>query len=228
MSFGVNWQRATGTVFVVALAVLALGLGTGCGRAYPSGNVASGAATTSPQQPPQSSPSPSSGVLQAANCTGSSSGSNLTTTKPIGLDNITLKFPAAWSDHTNEVTGSGTLLFIRAPATYGQANATFMLQSIPFPRQKSSSHAQAIEDAASLAAAGSQSSVQDCTVGGDQASFYKYSDSAGNEVYRLLLIHGPSGEYPSLYRVVISSKGAADSQSASDIRAILGSWSWGA
>ncbi len=202
-------------VFAGALALVILSVIAGCGRVNSPGDVASGAYTNSPQSSP--SPSPSA-VLQAGACTGPVTSSSSTTTKPLGLDSITLTIPTAWSDHTNEVTGAGALLFIKAPASYGPDNPTFMLQSIPGPRRGSTSHEQALEDAASFSSLGPAGPVSDCAVGGEQASFYEYHDSAGNDVFRLLVLHSPTS---------ISSQGPLDPQAAADIRAILGSWGWG-
>jgi hypothetical protein len=126
------------------------------------------------------------------------------------------------------VTGAGALLYIQAPATYGPDNATLLLQLIPGPRRGSSSHELAIEDAAGFTSLGPQSSVNDCSVGGEQASYYDYQDSSGNYVYRLFTLHHPMSKYPLLYVVVISSHGALDAQAKADVRAILGSWTWGA
>jgi hypothetical protein len=84
-----------------------------------------------------------------------------------------------------------------------------------------------MDDASGLASLGPQSSVNDCAVGAENASFYNYQDAAGNDVYRLLILHCPSTKYPPLYAVVISSQGHIDAQAASDVRGILGSWNWG-
>jgi hypothetical protein len=174
----------------------------------------------------QSSPS-SEGVLVPGACTGPPSSSNSTTAKSLGMDRITLTIPAGWSDHTNEVTGVAALVYIQGPTSYGADDTTLMLVSVPFPRQVSSSHGQAVDDAAGRASLGPQGSVSDCTVGGETASFYWYQDSTGNTVYRLLLLHNPTVTYPTLYSVEISSRGAIDDRAITDVRAILGSWAWG-
>lgn len=197
--------------------LVAVGLNA-CGRAISPGDVASSVRTPSPT---------SSAVLQAGNCVGPQSGSPTATTKPLGLDSITLSIPTTWSDQTSQVTGAGALLYIQAPASYGPDHASFMLVSVPGPRQGSSSHAQALADAAGLAPLGPQSPVLDCTVGGQQASFYDYKNSAGRDVFNLLVLHDPTSKYPFLYRVVILSPASLDTQAIADIRAILGSWTWG-
>jgi len=209
---------------VVLMTLMVPILVAGCGRVNSPGDVASGAYTNSPLVSP--SPSPSA-VLQSGACTGPVNSSSGTTTKPLGLDSITLTFPTTWTDHTSDVTGAGALLFIKAPPSYGPDNATFMLQSIPGPRPGSSSHEQALEDAASFSSLGPASPVSDCAVGGEQASFYEYHDSTGNDVFRLLVLHMPTSKYPFLYVVVVSSQGPLDPQATADVRAILGSWSWG-
>jgi hypothetical protein len=216
-------MRRFAPVPLVALLLLA-----GCG-AFPlkSGSDASAARTASPPAPSPTPvlPSPQA-VLQPGNCYGSSASVNSTKTKALGLDSITLTVPAGWSDQTSQVTGESALLRVQAPASYGSDNASFMLLSIPGPRPGSSAHEQATEDAAGLASL-PQSPVNDCAVGGQNASFYNYYDSAGNDVYRLLVLHSPASRYPFLYAVVISSQGQIDDRAAADVRAILGSWTWG-
>jgi hypothetical protein len=125
------------------------------------------------------------------------------------------------------VTGVAALLYIQAPISYGADNANFMLVSVPFGRVVSSSHQQADEDASGHAAPGSASSVSDCTIGGETSSFYQFQDSASHDVFRLLVLHNPACQYPTLYSVQITSQGPLDTQARADIRAILGSWVWG-
>lgn len=147
------------------------------------------------------------------------------TTKPLGQDSIVLKIPTAWTDHSSDIPTA--LLYVLAPNSYGSDHASFMLESLPFVHQASSSHQQAMEDASGLAGIGPQTPIYDCTSGGEQASFYSYQDSSGNDVYRLSLLHNPTSYYPKLYRVTISSSGRLDLSASSDVRAILGSWTWG-
>ena len=204
---------------LVAVWVLA-----GCGAGSPFGSAASGATTSNSSTPT----APSRGVLSVGDCTGPPTSANPTTSKSLGMDSITLRIPPGWSDQTNQVTGIAALLRVQAPADYGSDNATFMLMSIPGPRRGSSSHEQATEDAAGRVSLGPQSSVNDCTVAGEKASFYRYQDSAGNDVYRLLVLHSPISRYPFLYAVEISSRGRIDDRAGPDVLAILGSWTWGA
>ena len=143
------------------------------------------------------------------------------------MDSITLSIPTAWSDHTSEVTGVAALVYIQAPSSYGTDNATFMLVSVPGPRVGSSAHEQATQDAAGLAPLGPQSAVHDCTVGGENASFYQYREGAAKNGYRLLILRSPTSKYPFLYAVEISGLGQIDDRAAADVRAILGSWKWG-
>jgi hypothetical protein len=144
------------------------------------------------------------------------------------MDSIRLTIPTGWSDHTSQVTGVAVLLYIQAPASYGADNATFMLVAIPGPRRGSSAHEQAVDDAVGYASSpGPPSSVSDCTIGGEKASFYQYQDSAGHNVFKLLVLHNPASKYPFLYAVVISSQGQIDDRAKADTRAILGSWTWG-
>src|SRR5689334_1904475 len=166
-------------------------------------------------------------VLEPGNCTGPSTSSNSTKTKALGMDRITLTVPVGWLDQTSHITGEAVLLRIQAPDTYAPSNATFMLAAIPGPRPGSSAHEQATEDAGGRTAGGSHSLVSDCVVGGEKASFYGYQDSAGSDVQRLLVLHSPSSRYPFLYVVEISSRGQIGSRTQADIRAILGSWTWG-
>lgn len=187
------------------------------------GSDASGTRTATPA----SSPSPNV-VLAPGNCTGSSSSATSTLTNPLGPDSITLMIPPGWSDHTSEVTGVAALLYIRAPVSYGADNASFMLVSVPFPRQSSSSHQQAVEDAAGHASQGPVSSVNDCTIGTETASFFQFQDSFQHSAFKLFVLHNPASKYPMLYAVSIASQqGDLDAQAAGDIRAILGSWAWG-
>jgi hypothetical protein len=191
-----------------------------CGA--PPGSSGLGASGTRTASPPPASSSPNA-VLVAGDCTGSSTSLSSTPTTARG---ITLTIPTGWSDHTGEVSGVAALVYIQAPVSYGADNAAFMLVAVPGPRQGSSSREQAIEDAAGQASLGPQS-VSDCTLGGESASFYRYQDSAGNDVYRLLVLHCPLTRYPPLYSVVISGHGQVDDRAATDVRGILGSWSWG-
>jgi hypothetical protein len=208
---------------VAALGAAALLL-AGCGAVHTGmGSNASGTRTASPPAPSQSP----NAVLGPGNCTGSSPSSNSTTTKPLGPDSITLKIPIGWSDHTSEVTGIAAVLYIEAPASYGADNATLMFVVIPGPRPGSSAHEQATDDATGLAPRGPLSVVNDCIVGAEKASFYQYQDSAGNDVYRLLILHSPTSRYPFLYAVEVSSRGQIDDRAKADVRAILGSWTWG-
>ena len=191
------------------------------------GSVVQTASSTRSSSPSgQASASPSA-FLEPGNCSGPSTGSPSITTKPLGMDSISLTIPAAWSDHTSQVTGAGALLFLQAPASYGSDSVTLLVQSIPGPRPGSSSHKQAVQDAAASASLGPESPISDCTVGGEQASFYRYQDSSGSSVSKLLVLHSPTSKYPFLYVVEVSSHGAVDLQAMTDVRAILGSWTWG-
>jgi hypothetical protein len=205
----------------LALVVLITGSLAGCGRSLagrPAVLDASPSAASSAQV----------GVLAAGDCFQSFASPNSTTTMPLGLDRITLMIPPGWLDQTREVTGLPVLLRIKAPTTYGSDSATFMLVSIPGPRRGSSSRKEAADDARGRASLGQQSSVNDCKIGGENASFFQYRDSAGNYVYRVLILHKPSSKYPFLYAVEISSLGPIENRAQTDIRSILGSWTWGA
>ena len=210
--------------FAPALLVVVL-LVVGCGAPPPlTGSDGSGSRTA---RPPAPSPSPPQGVLKAGNCYGSPLTVNSTKTTGLGPDSITLTVPAGWSDQTGQETGeAAALLRLQAPPSYGSDSAFFRLQVIPGPRPRSSAREQATEDAAG-AALFLQTPVNDCVVGGQNASFYSYQDSARNDVYRLLVLHNPTSRYPFLYAVEISSQGPIDDQAAADVRAILGSWTWG-
>jgi hypothetical protein len=210
----------------VPVALLGLLVLSACGAVPPvGGSDASGSRTASP---PALSPSPAFNSILAANdCTGQGLGSNSASTKSLGMDSITLRIPLGWSDQTNQVTGVSALLRIQAPAAYGPDDAVFELDAIPGPRPGSSAHEQATDDAAGPASIGLQTSVNDCTVGGEASSFYWYQDSAGNQVYRLFVLHSPSSRYPFLYAVEIASRGPIDVHAGTDVRGILASWSWG-
>jgi hypothetical protein len=164
--------------------------------------------------------------LESGNCTGSPSTSSSSTR--MTARGIILTIPPGWSDHTSGWSGGETavLLRVEAPASYGSDNASFMVVAVPGHWIGSSVHAWAIEDAAGQASLGPQS-VSDCNVGSESASFYQYQDSAGNHVYRLLVLHCPMTRYPPLYSVVISGQGQIDDRAAGDVRGILGSWNWG-
>ncbi|SRR5229473_976157 len=208
-----------------SLAVLLI---AGC-SAVPTASRAD-ASSTRTISPPVASSSPNA-VLNPGNCTGSFVSVNPTPTMTrasggISASTITLKIPPGWSDHTKEVTGVSALLYIEAPGSYGADNATLMLVAVPGPRQGSSSHEQAVEDAAGQASLGAQS-VSDCIVGGEKASFYPYQFSTGERGYRLLILHCPLTRYPPLYSIVISGQGQIDNRAAADVRGILGSWNWG-
>jgi hypothetical protein len=196
---------------------------TSCGRVQTgTGPDASAARTASP---PALSPTPLSAVLESGNCMGSPSTSSSSTR--MTARGIIFTIPPGWLDQTSQVTGEAALLRVQAPATYGSDDASFMVLAIPGHWIGSSARARAAEDAAGLASLGPQSSLNDCTVGGESASFYQYQDSAGNHVYRLLVLRCPLTTYPPLYAVVISSQGPVDDRAAADVRGILGSWNWG-
>src|SRR5947209_5917561 len=143
-------RSAPGLVAVLLLVACGAVPGTG----------ASGSRTASPAPP---SPSPNA-VLAASDCTSSTASPNSTTTKPLGMDSITLSIPVGWSDHTNEVSGAPALLYIQAPMSYGADNASFLLVSVPIGRVASSSHEQSLEDASGHAPPGSAISVNDCPI----------------------------------------------------------------
>ena len=138
-----------------------------------------------------------------------------------------MNIPTGWTDQTSQVAGEATLLRIQAPSEYGSDSAAFMIVAIPGPKRGSSAHELAVEDAAGLASLGPQTGISDCTVGGENASFYQYQESSGTQIHRLLVLHAPTSKYPLLYAIAISSQGQVDVRAAGDIRAILGSWSWG-
>lgn len=210
---------------LAAVAFANLILTSACGRVLSPGDVASAANTISPQA--TTSASPSSGPVVAANdCTGPSGGAPTTKTKALGLDSITMSIPAGWMDDTSKLTGGQGLLYLRAPSSYGTDDASVTLLSIPGPRRQSSSHQEAVHDAANLGASAT-SSVSDCQIGGQAASFYEFYDSRGNDSFRIAILHSPSSKWPFLYIFAISSHGVIDSQARVDVRSILGSWAWG-
>src|SRR5438034_4711188 len=195
-----------------------------CGTPTASGPDSSATTTVSP---PATKPAPDA-ILEPGNCTGPPMSSDSTKTKSLGLDSITLTVPLGWLDQTSQVTGEAAILLrVQAPDSYAPSNATFMFVAIPGPRPGSSAHEQATEDAASRTPGGTQSLVSDCVVGGEKASFYGYQGSAGNDVQRLLVLHSPTSRYPFLYAVEISSRGQIGGVAQPDVRAILGSWTWG-
>lgn len=210
------------SVLLVAVWLLA-----GCG-AIPisSGSDASGVRIASP-----SVPSPSqNAVLKAGDCAGSSSTSpNATPTMTRGTNGgMILTIPPGWLDQTSQAAGEAVFLSVQAPAAYGSDNASLRLVGLAGHWIGFSAHRLAIEDATGFASVGPQTAVSDCTLGGESASFYQYQDSAGNHVYRLLVLHCPLTRYPPLYAVEISSQGQIDDRAAADVRAVLGSWNWGA
>lgn len=209
---------------LMAVSLLAVALLVGCGK-VPATN-GSDASTSRTASPPAPSPTPNA-VLAAGDCTGQTGDPSSTILKSFGTQNMTLTIPSAWSVHTSEVTGASAMLYIEAPLSYGADNASFMLVAIPGPRRGSSAHEQAVDDATGHTALGMLSPVQDCTVGGEPASFYAYRDAGGNEVYRLFILHCSASMYPPLYAVVVSSRGPMDNRAITDVRAILGSWTWG-
>jgi hypothetical protein len=154
---------------------------------------------------------------------------NATKTKALGLDSITLVIPTGWTDETSQLTArAAVLLSVRAPITYGSDHATFTVVA-QGPRRGSSAHEIAIDDATGHTSAGTQSLVNDCTIGGENASFYRLQYPADARLHtRLLILHSPMSKYPMLYLVEISSQGQIGERTAADVRAILGSWTWGA
>src|SRR5438105_13853630 len=116
-----------------------------CGAVSPtSGSDASASRTTNPS----ASVAVPGGLFLVGNCTGPLTSANSTRTKPMGEDGITVAIPPGWTDHANGVGGeSKTWLYLYEPTGYGPDNATFMVQQEPLPRQVTSSHKQADEDA---------------------------------------------------------------------------------
>jgi len=202
-------MRRAGWFLVAAVLFVA----SGCG-AVPATSTSDASSTRTASPIPSVSPN---AFLAPGDCTGSSRSLNSTPMMARGTSGITLPMPNGWSDQTSQVTGESVLLRLQAPATYGSDKTSLMLLGLAGHWIGSSG----------LASLGPQSSVNDCTVGGEGASFYRYQDSAGNDVYRLLILHCPSTKYPPLYAVVISSQGQIDDQAAADVRGILGSWNWG-
>ncbi len=218
-----NESRVDIELAIVCVGLIAVCAGVSCGRFPGSHSAASEVSTT----PIATSQSPTSvAVLRPGDCTQQLSVTLTTTTKSLGMDSITLTVPSTWTNQTNNTTGDSVLLLLQAPTSYGSDRATFLLESIPGPRRGSTSHEQAIEDAAGQQS-GTTATVSDCTVAGEQASFYEYRDSAGNDVYRLLILHSPTSRYPFLYVAVISSKGLLDPSAIAAVRGMLGSWRWG-
>jgi hypothetical protein len=205
--------------------VVAVLLSVGCGAVdRTTGSDASASRTASP---PAVSPSPQA-LLLPGNCYGASTSPNATPTMTRGTHGMILTIPPGWSDQTGQVTGGrAVFLLVQAPATYGSDNASLTLVGLAGHWIGFSARTLAIEDAAGLASLGPQTSVSDCTLGGESASFYRYQDFAGDDVYRLLVLHCPLTRYPPLYAVEISSQGQIDDRAAADVRAILGSWNWG-
>jgi hypothetical protein len=210
---------------VPALVAVILAFVIGCGSVpRATGSDASGSRTTSSPGPSSSPTMMFNTTFATGDCVGPPSTSpNATQKVARGID---WTVPPGWSDQTSEVTGVAALIRIQAPASYGTAAVVFEVDAVPGPRRSSSAHAQATEDASSFASA-PQTQVNDCAIGGEGGAFYQYQDPGGNDIYRLLVLHCPSNQYPALYAITISSHGTIDHQAAADVRGILGSWNWG-
>jgi len=181
-------------------------------------------ATSTPTPPPQSVPDASQ--LTASNCAGASpntpprSAGSYFTIQPVG----------SWGD-TGDYAHSETLLVeLTAPNSYGFAPSKIQFHSDLGPvhtvyGSQATAHSIAQQHAAAIkqdtnSSQGVAGTVRDCTVGGQPAAAFGYSDGT-NFGYRVFVVHKDL-----LFEIWLFGAGGLANQTVQDALGMIGSLSW--
>jgi hypothetical protein len=222
-------RQLGGLVWVTSVALL-VGL-VACGQAD------SGLATTTASAARSASPStvaspsasaepvPDATRLTAANCSGAAA-----TSAPRLLGRYyTVSTAPNWTDTGNYQQTETLLLELTAPQAYGLAPTRIQFLSDLGAVHVSygagaTAHSIAQRHAASIAnetaPAEVAGTVRDCTVGGDPAAAFGYSNGS-NTGYRLYVVHGDL-----LFEVILDSVGGVGDQATQDSLGMIGSLKW--
>lgn len=215
--------------WIVAIAVVGM-LGA-CGRVpVNSGETtpASAARTASPSlapSPTTTQPLPDSRLLTASNCSAAAAAS-----QPRLLGRYyTIRPTPNWAD-TGDYQHTETLLLeLTAPNVYGFAPSRVDFVSDLGPVHTvygagATAHSIAQQHAASIAQETSPHAVagtiSDCSVGGEAAAAYGYSDETDSGFY-VYVVHNDA-----LFKVILFGAGGVSNQAIQDSLAMLGSLSW--
>lgn len=209
-----NTLRHTGLVWALCC-VVALALSS-CARPsaiVPGDLPVSNARTGTPiPTPPTQVASPNATAFGAGDCTLGPTGSP---TQVHSQYDFVIQVPPGWAQ-TTDVGPSETLLIrLTAPQTYSNSPTTIEIASLigMFDTARQGAQSYFSPDSG-------LSSMQDCQIGGDVASFYQSSDG-GQPVYRIFLIH-----HRLIYLVTLKGSAGFDPRAISDTKSLLGSWSW--
>lgn len=182
----------------------------------------SGLLTTRP--PPSATPAPDPALLTTNSCSGS-----LPPSPARDLHYFTARIATSWSDTGDYGRTETLLLQLTAPLAYDNAPTTIQFHSMLGPVHDmpagSSAREIAATDAAeidvnSLSPYATASSVADCSVGGDPAAAFGYSD--GGEIgYRLYVVHKDF-----LFEILLYGNGGVAESSLRDAKGMIGSIKW--
>jgi hypothetical protein len=208
---------------VIAVVISVAVMVVGCGRATSQAPGALGSASPDPSAFP--SPSPTSGpsdpnAFQPNDCTYASSPG---TPAPKGSDNFgtVVSVPQGW---TLEPT-AGSIAVMSSPATYSYLPTTMRVESLLgyFPGQTPESIAPNYYGPSSHSgtpAINLVGQVEHCTVNGDSAAYFQYTQ--GSAVgYLVLWLH-----FNYLYSLRLEGTGGIDSRAVHDAKGVLASLVW--
>jgi hypothetical protein len=182
--------------------------------------------STSPARSRSPLPVPDANILSASNCNAAAAAAPI---RPLGSD-FTIRPAANWTDTGDYQNSETRFLLLKAPDAYGFAPTTLefaggavgFVHTIFGPGATAHSVAQQHVDsiAQEMLPGAAAGRVRDCTVGGDAAAAYGFSDGpvAGFFIY---FIHNDG-----LMKIVLVGSGGLSSQAIQDALGMIGSFTW--
>lgn len=219
------WRAGLGLITIIVV----LGNSAACGRIPSTASSSPGETVSAPRTAtpslvasPSSIPPPDSAGMTADNCSGPPQ-----STTARSLHYYTIRIATTWTDTGDYVHTETLLLELTAPSNYAYEPTRVEFHS-DLGRVSSlySSHSIATQNAATItqyldspeAQAGS---VSDCTIGGDPAAVFGYSN--GSEVgYRLYVLHKSY-----LFEIRFHGTGGIGAQALQDVKGMISSITWG-
>lgn len=140
----------------------------------------------------------------------------------------TIRLATGWTNTGDYLHTETLLLELTAPELYGFAPTRIQFHSVPGPVHTiygadGTAHSIAQQHATSLASGNSQaiaSTVRDCTVGGEVAAVFGYSDGP-NSGFQLFVVHGDL-----LFEIILFGVGGVGNQTIHDSLGMIASLTW--
>jgi len=162
-------------------------------------------------------------LITASGCSGPNPATQV---RPLG--NYTLRLASGWADTGNDNPTESRVIELAAPIAYGDAPTLLQLHQFIGPvstlyGKDATAHTVALREAAShlfTSPLAETSSVGDCTVGGDPAALWGYSDG-GQVGYWILVVHKDL-----LHGIRLLGANGISDQAVDDALGMIGSISW--